>query len=141
MATLEQGNWYLKDPSFAAVKSKFLTTVRHRTDGAELLLIIVIVSESLPFNDHPSPITGTGHARARNAVHHSRIIRRSKRSRQCSPSTATVSCGESLEHTINGEDDAALLPSFSLEPSAAGAEPAGLQPGEFVAASGFAERD
>src|SRR5450759_3082703 len=40
-----------------------------------------------------------------------------------------------------GEDDAALLPSVPLEPSAAGAEPAGLQPGEFVAASGFAERD
>src|ERR1019366_6509089 len=40
-----------------------------------------------------------------------------------------------------GQDDAALLPSVSLEPSTAGAEPAGLQPGEFVAAAGFAERD
>ena len=40
-----------------------------------------------------------------------------------------------------GQDDAALLPSVSLEPSAAGAEPAGLQPGKSVAASGFAERD
>jgi hypothetical protein len=35
-----------------------------------------------------------------------------------------------------GEDDAALLPSVPLKPSAAGAEPAGLQPGEFVAAAG-----
>jgi hypothetical protein len=34
-----------------------------------------------------------------------------------------------------GQDDAALLPSVSLEPSAAGTEPAGLQPGEFVAAT------
>jgi hypothetical protein len=33
------------------------------------------------------------------------------------------------------------LPSVSLEPSAAGAKPAGVQPGEFVAAVGFAERD
>ena len=40
-----------------------------------------------------------------------------------------------------GEDDAALLPSVPLEPSAAGAMPAGLQLGEFVAATGFAERD
>ena len=40
-----------------------------------------------------------------------------------------------------GEDDAALLPSVSVEPSAAGAEPAGLQSGEFVAAAGVAPRD
>src|ERR1019366_9747893 len=40
-----------------------------------------------------------------------------------------------------GQDDAALLPSVSLEPSTAGAEPAGLQPGEFVAAAGVAPRD
>ena len=33
------------------------------------------------------------------------------------------------------KDDAARLPSVPLEPSAAGAEPAGLQPGEFVPAS------
>ena len=39
------------------------------------------------------------------------------------------------------KNDAALLPSFSLEPSPAGAEPAGVQLGEFVAAAGFAERD
>src|SRR5207237_239375 len=39
-----------------------------------------------------------------------------------------------------GEDDAALLPSVPLEPSAAGAEPAGLQPGEFVSA-GVAPRN
>ena len=38
-----------------------------------------------------------------------------------------------------GEDDAALLSPFPLEPSAAGAEPAGLQPGEFVAAAGVAQ--
>jgi hypothetical protein len=37
-----------------------------------------------------------------------------------------------------GEDDASLLPSVPLEPSAAGAEPAGLQSGEFVAAAGVA---
>jgi hypothetical protein len=41
----------------------------------------------------------------------------------------------------SGEDDPALLSPFPLEPSAAGFEPAGLQPGEFVAAYGFAERD
>ena len=34
------------------------------------------------------------------------------------------------------KDDSPLLPSFSLEPSAAGVEPAGLQPGEFVPAAG-----
>jgi hypothetical protein len=39
------------------------------------------------------------------------------------------------------QDDPPFLSSFSLEPSTAGAEPAGLQPGEFVAAYGFAERD
>jgi hypothetical protein len=33
------------------------------------------------------------------------------------------------------------LPSVPLESSAARAEPAGLQSGEFVAAAGFAERD
>ena len=38
------------------------------------------------------------------------------------------------------KDDSPLLSSFSLEPSAAGAEP-GLRPGEFVAAAGFAEGD
>src|SRR5271165_1391506 len=38
-----------------------------------------------------------------------------------------------------GEDDATELSSFPLEPSAAGAEPAGLQPGEFVAADGVAQ--
>ena len=37
-----------------------------------------------------------------------------------------------------GEDDAVVLPSVPLEPSAAGAEPAGLQSGEFVAAAGVA---
>ena len=37
-----------------------------------------------------------------------------------------------------GEDDPPLLPSFPLEPGAAGAEPAGLQLGEFVAAAGVA---
>ena len=42
---------------------------------------------------------------------------------------------------LNDEDDAALLPSFPLEPSAAGAEPAGLQPGEFVAAADVAPRN
>jgi len=34
------------------------------------------------------------------------------------------------------KNDSPLLPSFPLEPSAAGAQPAGLQPGEFVAAAG-----
>jgi len=34
------------------------------------------------------------------------------------------------------KDDPPFLPSFPLEPSAAGAEPAGPQPGEFVAAAG-----
>src|ERR1022692_249201 len=38
-----------------------------------------------------------------------------------------------------GEDDPPLLSPFSLEPSAAGAEPASLQPGESVAAAGTAE--
>ena len=36
----------------------------------------------------------------------------------------------------SGEDDAAELSSVPLKPSAAGAESAGLQPGEFVAAAG-----
>ncbi len=40
-----------------------------------------------------------------------------------------------------GQDDSSFLSPFSLKPSAAGAEPVGLQSGEFVAASGFAERD
>ena len=40
-----------------------------------------------------------------------------------------------------GQDDAALLPSISLEPSAAGVEPVGVQLGEFVAAFGSAEGD
>jgi len=39
-----------------------------------------------------------------------------------------------------GEDDASLLPSVPLEPSAAGAEPAGLQSGEFVAAAALPRR-
>src|ERR1035441_6977619 len=38
-----------------------------------------------------------------------------------------------------GEDDPPLLSPFSLEPSAAGAEPAGLQSGEFVAAADVAQ--
>src|ERR1017187_2028949 len=38
-----------------------------------------------------------------------------------------------------GEDDAALLPSFPLQPSAAGAEPAGVQPGQSLAAAGVAQ--
>src|ERR1017187_9119582 len=38
-----------------------------------------------------------------------------------------------------GKNDSPLLPSFPLQPSAAGAEPAGLQPGEFVAAAGAAQ--
>ena len=40
-----------------------------------------------------------------------------------------------------GEDDAAELSSVPLERSAAGAEPAGLQPGESVAAAGAAEEN
>ena len=39
----------------------------------------------------------------------------------------------------SGEDDATELSSFPLEPSAAGVEPAGLQPGEFVAAAGVTQ--
>src|ERR1019366_6023181 len=39
----------------------------------------------------------------------------------------------------SGEDDPTLLSPFSLEPSAAGSEPAGLQPGEFVAAASAAQ--
>jgi len=35
-----------------------------------------------------------------------------------------------------GEDDPPVLSSVPLEPGAAGAEPAGLQPGEFVVAAG-----
>ena len=42
---------------------------------------------------------------------------------------------------VSVQDDAALLPSVPLEPSAAGAKPAGVQSGEFVAAAGFAEGD
>src|SRR5450759_3380137 len=38
-----------------------------------------------------------------------------------------------------GEDDPPLLSPFSLEPSAAGAEPAGLQSGEFMAAADVAQ--
>src|ERR1017187_3513326 len=38
-----------------------------------------------------------------------------------------------------GKDDAPELSSFPLEPSAAGVEPAGLQPGEFVAAADVAQ--
>src|SRR5208283_636685 len=37
------------------------------------------------------------------------------------------------------KDDSPLLPSFPLEPSTASAEPAGLQPGQFVAAPGVAQ--
>src|SRR5712692_192667 len=40
-----------------------------------------------------------------------------------------------------GEDDPALLPLFPLEASAAGAEPAAVQPGESVAATGAAPRN
>jgi len=40
-----------------------------------------------------------------------------------------------------GEDDEALLPSVPPEPSAAGTEPSGLQPVEFVAATGVAPTD
>jgi len=39
------------------------------------------------------------------------------------------------------KDDSPLLSSFSLKPSAAGAEPDGLQPGQFVAAAGSAQTD
>src|ERR1039457_4861801 len=39
----------------------------------------------------------------------------------------------------SGEDDSPLLPSFPLQPSATSAEPAGLQPGQFVAAAGVAQ--
>src|ERR1035441_9366029 len=38
-----------------------------------------------------------------------------------------------------GEDDPPLLPPFPLQPSTARAEPAGLQPGEFVAAADVAQ--
>jgi len=38
-----------------------------------------------------------------------------------------------------GEDDPPLLPSVPLEPSAVGAEPAGLQPWESVAVAGVAQ--
>src|ERR1035438_6097132 len=38
-----------------------------------------------------------------------------------------------------GEDDSPLLSPVPLQPSTAGAEPAGLQPGEFVAAAGVAQ--
>ena len=38
-----------------------------------------------------------------------------------------------------GEDDPPVLSSFSLQPSAAGAEPAGLQSGEFMAAADVAQ--
>src|SRR5271167_1912816 len=41
----------------------------------------------------------------------------------------------------SGEDDAAELSSFPLEPSAARAEPAGLQLGQFVATAGVAQAD
>src|ERR1035437_7162923 len=37
------------------------------------------------------------------------------------------------------KDDSPFLSSVPLEPSAAGAEPAGLQPGEFVAAADVAQ--
>src|ERR1039458_10074942 len=40
-----------------------------------------------------------------------------------------------------GQDDASFLSSFSLKPSAAGAEPAGLQPGESVASAGTPAED
>src|ERR1019366_657105 len=39
----------------------------------------------------------------------------------------------------SGEDDATELSSVPLKPSAAGAESAGLQPGQFVAAAGVAQ--
>src|ERR1039458_4727364 len=38
-----------------------------------------------------------------------------------------------------GEDDSPLLSPVPLQPSTAGAEPAGLQPGEFVAAAGVGQ--
>ena len=38
-----------------------------------------------------------------------------------------------------GEDDATELSSFPLKPGTAGAEPAGLQPGQLVAAAGVAQ--
>ncbi len=40
-----------------------------------------------------------------------------------------------------GEYDAALLPSVPLKPGAASAEPAGLKPGQFVAAADSAQTD
>lgn len=46
---------------------------------------------------------------------------------------------EDHRSSVNGQDDAALLPLLPLEPGAAGAEPAGLQPGEFVAAADVAQ--
>ena len=49
--------------------------------------------------------------------------------------------GEQEHSAYNGEDDPVLLSPFPLEPSAAGIESAGLQPGEFVAASGSAQTD
>ena len=43
--------------------------------------------------------------------------------------------------SAGSEDDSSLSPSVPLEPSAAGAVHAGLKPGEFGAASGFAKRE
>jgi hypothetical protein len=39
----------------------------------------------------------------------------------------------------SGKDDSPFLSSFPLEPSAVRAKPAGLQPGEFMAAAGVAQ--
>ena len=43
--------------------------------------------------------------------------------------------------SAGSENDSSLSPSVPLEPSAAGAVYAGLKPGEFGAASGFAKRE
>jgi hypothetical protein len=78
MATLEQGNGLLKHLSLTGVESKFPTTVWHRTDRAQPLLIIIIIIvafQSSPLNNNPSSTAGIYHARAQNAIHHSEIIK------------------------------------------------------------------
>jgi hypothetical protein len=72
VAALEKRQRHLKNPGLATLKFEFLSTLRHGTALSDLYLGLSNFS-SLP-NHNPGPTFRAGHARARNAIRHFKII-------------------------------------------------------------------
>ena len=74
VATLEKRQRKFENPGLSGFEREFLGALGRGADRSDFILIAAASLSDFPLDDNPGPTSGTGHARAHNAISHTKII-------------------------------------------------------------------